>query len=62
MPVVGCNSERKKVVAEVGYMCNFADQQRYFTTARSKIREGSLYPSMGYLLPLAVRMVALASR
>ena len=36
MPVIGCDSEGKKMVAEAGYMCNVAEQQRYFTTARSK--------------------------
>ena len=36
MPVVGYDSQGKKMVAETGYMCNVAEQQRYFTTARSK--------------------------
>ena len=48
------------MVAEAGYMCNVAEQQRNFTTARSKSKGRSPYPSIGYLLPLAVRMVALA--
>ena len=51
------------MVGEAGYMCNVAEQQRYFTTARSKSKGGrSPYLSIGYLLSLAVRMVALASR
>ena len=36
MPVIGCDSQGKKMVAEAGYMCNVAEQRRYFTTARSK--------------------------
>ena len=62
MPVVNCDSQGKNMVAEAGYMCNVAKQQRYFPTARSESKGGSPYPSIGYLLPLAVRMVALASR
>ena len=46
------------MVAEAAYMCNVAEQQRYFTIARSKSRGGVPYPSIRYLLPLAVRMVA----
>ena len=62
MPVIGCDSQGKKMVAEAGYICNIAEQHRYFTTPRSKRKRGSPYPSIGYLVPLAVRMVALASR
>ena len=36
MPVIGYDSQGNKMVAEAGYMCNVAEQQRYFTTARSK--------------------------
>ena len=36
MSVVGCESQRKKMVCEARYMCNGAKQQRYFTTAESK--------------------------
>ena len=36
MTVIGCDSQEKKMVAKAGYMCNVAEQQRYFTTARSK--------------------------
>ena len=35
MPVVGCDSEGKKMAAEAGYMSNVAEQQRCFTNARS---------------------------
>ena len=36
MTVIGCDFERTKMVAEAGYMCNVAEQQRYFNTASSK--------------------------
>ena len=49
------------MVAEAGYMRNVSKQQRYFTSAKSKSRGGLPYLSIGYLLPLAVRMVASAS-
>ena len=62
MPVVGCDSEGKKMVAEAGYMCSVAEQQRYFTTARSKRKGEVTVPLDRYLLPFAVSMVALASR
>ena len=38
MPVIGCDSQEKKVVAEAGYMCNVEEQQRCFITAKSKNR------------------------
>ena len=44
MPVIGCDSQGKKMVAEAGYMYNVAEQQRYFTTARSKSRVGVAAP------------------
>ena len=46
------------MVAEAAYMCNVAEQHRYFTTASSESRGGLPYPSIAYLLPLAVHMVA----
>ena len=44
MPVIGCDSERKKMVAEAGYMCNVAEQHMYFTTARSKCKKEVTIP------------------
>ena len=44
MPVIGCDSQEKKMVAEAGYMCNVAEQQRYFTTARSKSKREVTIP------------------
>ena len=35
MPVIGCDSQGN-MVAETGYVYNVPEQQRYFTTARSK--------------------------
>ena len=63
MPVIDCDSQEKKMVAEAGYMCIVAEQQRGTSPLLDrKVRGRSPYPSIGYLLPLAVRMVALASR
>ena len=36
MPLFGCDSKGKKIIAEAGYMSNGAEHQRYFTPARSK--------------------------
>ena len=44
MPVIGCDSQGKKIVAEAGYMCNVAEQQRYSTTARSKSKREVTIP------------------
>ena len=32
MLVIDCDSQVKEMVAEAGYMCNVAEQQRYLTT------------------------------
>ena len=45
MPVVSCDSQGKRMVAEARYMCNVTGQQRYFTTARSKRKEEVTVPS-----------------
>ena len=60
MPVIGCDSEGKEMVAEAGYMCKVAEQQRYFITARSKRKREVTIPLDR--LSLAVRMAAFASR
>ena len=44
MPIVGCDSEGNKKVAKAGYMCNVVEQQRHFTTARSKRKRGVTIP------------------
>ena len=63
MPVVGCDSQNKKLIAEARYMCNIAKQQMYLAAARSKGKdEVTVTTSIRYILPLAVRMVELASR
>ena len=43
------------MVAEAGYMCNVAEQQRYFITARSKDKGGVTIPleRICYRLPYA---------
>ena len=45
MPVIGCDSQGKRMVAEARCMCNVTEQQRYFTTARSKRKDEATVPS-----------------
>ena len=44
MSITGCDCQGKKMVAEAGYMRNVAEQQRYFTTARSKSKREVTIP------------------
>ena len=55
MLVIGCDFERKNMVAEAGYMCSVAEQQRYLLhPARSKSKRGFIIP-LDHVSPIACR-------